>query len=390
MKKISVSIFVFLTAFLFAQEGIRFEDSTFKEILAKAKKEKKLVFMDAYASWCGPCKMMEKNVFTEVSVQDFYNSNFINSHFDMEKGEGREIAQKYQVASYPTFLYLNGDGEVVFKGMGYMAAKDFIAMGQEANNPFNKKGSLKEQFDKGENNPEFLKNAIKVYANSDPDFAKKASERYFKFKKDKNFSQEEISMLLYFLKSADDPNYQVFKNSKAEITKLLPENLYTQFDSQLQLSGVVRKAVDEEKKLINDQYFLTEATKLVGAEEAKASLNRLKLSFYPSVGNFEQYKIAALDYYKDGEGFNATELGAAASIFSNNITDVAALKKSVIWAEKTMMTSESLESTFTLAKLYFKTGNKDAAKMFAEQALKLAQQINTDPSQIIQLLEQMK
>lgn len=58
------------------------------------------------ASWCGPCKMMDRNVFVKKSVGDYYNSTFVNARFDMEKGEGIEIAQKYMVRSYPTYLFL--------------------------------------------------------------------------------------------------------------------------------------------------------------------------------------------------------------------------------------------------------------------------------------------
>ena len=47
-----------------------------------------MIFLDAYASWCGPCKMLQKNVFTKKAVGDFYNSKFINVKMDMEKGEG--------------------------------------------------------------------------------------------------------------------------------------------------------------------------------------------------------------------------------------------------------------------------------------------------------------
>lgn len=372
MKKLLYILSLFISTVFMAQGSINFENSTFKDILAKAKKEKKIIFMDAFASWCGPCKMMEKNVFPKDNVKKYYNENFINARFDMEKGEGREIAQKYLVRSYPTFLFLNGDGEVVFKGMGYLEENDFLAMGKEANNPFSKEGGIKERFEKGESDPEFLKNIIKTNANSDMEFAKKASERYFKVKKNKEFSQEEISMLLYFLKSTDDVNYQVFKNSKAEIIKYLPENIYNQLDSQLKLSKVIEKSVDYDKKTINDTYFLTEATKLVGAQEAQDALYRLQLNYYSAVKNFAKYEKAALAYYKDGEGFNSTELLQASLLFSEFVSDLHSLNKAKIWAEKVVMSGETAENTYILAKIYLKTGDKEKAKMFAQQSASIA------------------
>ncbi|MGZ5193137.1 MAG: thioredoxin family protein, partial [Kaistella sp.] len=135
MNKLFSLFIFFISVTVLSQESINFEKGTFKEILAKAKSEKKLVFMDAYAVWCGPCKMMEKNIFPLESVREYYNANFINARFDMEKGEGREIAAKYGVRSYPSFLFLNGDGEVVMNSYGYMGEEAFLAVAKEANNP---------------------------------------------------------------------------------------------------------------------------------------------------------------------------------------------------------------------------------------------------------------
>ena len=96
MKKLSLTFLILTMWFnttLSAQEttkGISFHDNKpWKEILQLAKKENKLIFMDCYTSWCGPCKALAKNVFTQEKVGDFFNPRFINVKYDMEKGDGK-------------------------------------------------------------------------------------------------------------------------------------------------------------------------------------------------------------------------------------------------------------------------------------------------------------
>ena len=114
------------------ETGIQFFHGSFAEAQAKAKKENKLIFMDAYTSWCAPCRYMAANVFTDQSVGEYYNSHFVNLKVDMEKGEGPELARRYSVMAYPTLLFLDGNGEVKSRTMGGKPAADFIALGQKA------------------------------------------------------------------------------------------------------------------------------------------------------------------------------------------------------------------------------------------------------------------
>ncbi|MDX1653069.1 MAG: thioredoxin domain-containing protein [Brumimicrobium sp.] len=107
--------------------GIDFQDITFQQALDRAKKEKKLIFLDAYAEWCGPCKWMNANVFTDQEVGSLFNENFINLKMDMEKGEGPEIARKYQVRAYPTMFLIDSEGKIVKRILGAKQKKDLIS-----------------------------------------------------------------------------------------------------------------------------------------------------------------------------------------------------------------------------------------------------------------------
>ncbi len=114
---------------------IRFEKTNWAQVLVKAKKEKKMIFLDCYTSWCGPCKRMEKKVFTNDTAAAFYNSNFICVKMDMEKDEGFEIAKKYNIRNYPSLLYLNSAGDLIHITCGSVPAKRFIKNGTDALDP---------------------------------------------------------------------------------------------------------------------------------------------------------------------------------------------------------------------------------------------------------------
>jgi thioredoxin-related protein len=106
--------------------GMVFTEGTFAEICAKAKKEKKNIFFDAYASWCGPCKLLKRDVFTTKTAGDFFNKKFINVAMDMEKGEGAALSPVFQITAYPTLLILNHKGEIIGRTMGYQSAEKLI------------------------------------------------------------------------------------------------------------------------------------------------------------------------------------------------------------------------------------------------------------------------
>jgi len=115
-----------------ALPGITFFHGTLKEAKAKAKKENKLIFMDCYTTWCGPCKSMAKKTFVNKEVGDYFNKNFICLKMDMEAGEGPTVASTYSVEAYPTYLFLDSKGEIKHRDLGFIDASHFIEVGKKA------------------------------------------------------------------------------------------------------------------------------------------------------------------------------------------------------------------------------------------------------------------
>jgi thioredoxin 1 len=110
--------------------GISFFDGSWAEALKLAKEENKLVFLDIYATWCGPCKRLKANTFPDLEVGNFYNANFINLALDGEKGEGLELACVYEIKGYPTLLFIDHTGTVVTRTAGYHNPHKFLKLGK--------------------------------------------------------------------------------------------------------------------------------------------------------------------------------------------------------------------------------------------------------------------
>lgn len=113
------------------KQGIKFFHGTWAETLAKAKAEKKIIFMDAYTTWCGPCKMMQSRTFPDKKLGDYFNQKFISVKIDMEDGEGVSLAQMYGVEAYPTLFFIDpSGGKIVKRVLGFQPAEKLLSVGQ--------------------------------------------------------------------------------------------------------------------------------------------------------------------------------------------------------------------------------------------------------------------
>lgn len=128
MKKLFLML-VFAAAGMAAMaQGVNFSTGTMAELSKKAVAEEKLLFVDVFTTWCGPCTFMSTKIFPTKEVGEAMNDFFVSAKIDAEKGEGKTVAKQYNVQGYPTMLIINPkDGKELGRIVGSTKTpEDFV------------------------------------------------------------------------------------------------------------------------------------------------------------------------------------------------------------------------------------------------------------------------
>lgn len=165
MRKILLFVLsVLLMTSLSAQT--KFLELAFTKALERAKGENKMVFVDCYTSWCGPCKMMSEKILPLKEVGDYMNEKFVSVKYDMEVGEGKDLAMKYHVTSYPTFLVLDGDGRLLHRVIGGTATGEEFIQKLKSGLDENSITNLEVHYRNGERGVEFMVKYVQALKSS--------------------------------------------------------------------------------------------------------------------------------------------------------------------------------------------------------------------------------
>lgn len=148
-------------------QGIRFENLTVEQAVEQARLQNKYVFIDFYTQWCGPCKLMAEQIFPMKEMGDYFNPKYISIKQDAGKGgNGEESARKFGVKAYPTFVILDGKGELVHMFAGGVLDISFIDKVEEAFNPHKAFGTLKKRYEAGERSPKLVASYLEALQNT--------------------------------------------------------------------------------------------------------------------------------------------------------------------------------------------------------------------------------
>lgn len=381
------SLALLFTGSVFAQ-GIEFFHGSWEEAKAEAKKENKPLFVDAYTSWCGPCKKMSNEVFPTATVGMFFNSNFICYKLDMEKGDGPAVAKTFQVGFYPTFLFLDADGNLIHKSMGFHQASDFLAIGQEALDPSRNLAGLKKRLEGGEKDTAFIYDLIIKTHQLDPALQAEAIKAYWTQVKDEDILKAEhpFRVFMFFENDINSARYNyVLKNQKLVEQKFgkqaLRQAIYDKAGGQFQ--DAIDKKDDARHKRIYE--ILTSSDD----PDIKSFGEFADMIWDINQKNFSAFEKKATAYIKKYPNNNDQIHHLAYAVFATS-EDKKLLEKAEGWAKTVSEHDNNFAYAQTYAALLFKNGKYKEAQTAVQTAIDRGKAAGEDYSPAIELQKQIE
>lgn len=389
MKRLLLLLFAIPFLAVAQEKGIQFEhNTTWEKVKAKAKSEKKHIFVDAFTTWCGPCKYMSANIFPQEKVGSFFNENFVNLKIQMDetaednadvqawRAEAKRFAKDYAIVAYPTFLIFDSNGELVHRIVGGGEADQFIALAKEGLDPNTQYVTLLKKFEANPNDVTVAKTlaaaAGKAY---DKATESKASAVIIN-----NSSIDELltkENLPYLSKAASAGDAKAFDIVRKNTEK------YDQLSSAGASKRLLATALFN-SKVFPLQKTADEATFLKAIEDTKAAnpdidINELVISYMPnyykSKKNWPKYRDAVNQYVTQlGDKIRPEMLNSYAWTIFENCTDPACLDAAIAWSEKGLSIKESAALLDTYANVLHKAGKTKEAIVAQEKAISLVEE----------------
>lgn len=368
-----------------AQSSIKFDENGIEAAVKRSKKENKPIFYMIYADWCPHCNKMKKEVFTDPAVADFFNANFVCSWQNVEKGDGEAIKKRFDVKSYPTFIFLDKNQTILYNLTGEFKVADLISEAKNALDPEKQLPYLEKQF------------------SSDPGNVDKCLAYILTLRKGKGRTEISAPAHQYLATQTDeqlvsDKNWRVISNAVTDIKSrefqyvLSHQTAFSNLTSPLRVEKKIVSIVSELLKpytenLDSIQYFKQRAiAKSINLPKTDSLIFNFDVTLAKRTENWIFYKkttIESVEKYCWNDPKMLKEIGQN---YLKHISDVADLKYAIKWTQRSLDLNESYDGNLLMAKLYQKINDRKLAVQFAQKAKSFSESLGFDTKEAKDLL----
>lgn len=378
-------ILVFYSLICRAQ-SIDFVGTSWEETVQNAAKSDKQIFLYAETKSCRYCRQMEKEVFTNQQVINYYNSGFINYKIDIEDGGiGEALAKQYGIAGFPTYLYFDKNGKKLHQSSGFKQAVDFIQDGKNASDPNTALFSLLARYDGGERSPDLLfslSNALTQYMVNDNPKEIIAAE----YLNTQSLAEMESEKNLKFI-------FTSYLDFKSSATRFLLQNqekfvpLFGKADVEKRSQRIVTQTANAAGRT-NDALLLQDVKKIAATSFADTGkiLSLIQIYYYSGQKDWLNYAKATLAYGATVGAADWQTMYETGAYLKHFAKDPEALKIGVQIMQKVLKLNKTYEHLCIYAQLQKKVGNNALALKAAKEALEVSKDKGDDESEAQELI----
>jgi len=380
--------------FLFSysqNEGIRFEQGmTWQQILVKAKKENKYIFVDCYTTWCGPCKFMAKNIFPLKETGDAVNPHFISVGMQIDSTDqdsdtvkraypdARLISINYNIRAYPTFLYLNPEGKLVHRTEGSTRnAAEFILNTKNAMDPDKQYYSMIEKFRSGNRDTLMMESLINMAVQNENGYLADSVIRAWRPLIRNVYTTDRLQMIAQIAIQPGSPEFDLFYKNAEKINRLFKPGFAESIvmNVVIQHNQSIIAAFNNPASPPDWNKISTEIGNQYGSDLAHRIVASVKPVYYKRTKNWDLFIKSLLSFLKEYESkLDPGDLNNSAWDIFQYSSSTDELNYALSLSERSME-SEKNNPIFmdTYANLLYKLGRKTEAIAKETEALNLTQ-----------------
>lgn len=365
MKNVLFLILLVFSLAAKAQSSVTFINKSYPEVLKQSEAQSKPVLLMFYVNWCSHCNKMKKEVLTDKAVADFYNASFLSSSVDMESNEGAIYREKFQIKSFPTFVYIDSKGELLYQISGGFNAADFLNEGKRALNPKRQFPYLKSEFLKDVSNSQNALNYIAALRKSKMNPSEYA-RKYLATQSAKQLispiNWQIISNGIHDIKS---PEFQfVLKNQKEFAAVTSPIRV------ERKIINIVNETLKPLVEALDTLSYFKERSSALAIQLPKTDsiIFNYDLTLLEHTENWKLYQQITKESVSKVAWNTSSKLKEIARVYYANIIDIQALKDAELWTKRALTLIEGYDGYLVLAQIQLKLGDKTAALASAQKA----------------------
>lgn len=359
------SFFLAFTVSISFGQGIDFFHGNWDEAIAKAKAEDKIIFVDAFTTWCGPCKSMSANVFPNMQVGEFFNQHFINLKIDMEKEMGIKFKSTFPVTAYPTLFFIDADNKVVQKAVGGKTVADFIKLGESVVAKYDRSTKFEAAYNSGDRTYQLVYNYVAAL-NKAGKPSVKISNDYLALQKDLT-TEENLKFILEAASQVDCQCFDLFEKYKSQIQKITSAEIVDE-KVRFAVSNTIKRAIEfESPDLITLAY---NAMKKHIPSEAEYIRSKSELQYALATNDLTNIEVLVNTLVKKHIKDDADGLHQLALDLQKYGADNATCRELSIALASKAAKDKDPKYVSTYAQLVLKSGQKQQALDILDEAIK--------------------